>query len=73
MINRLKDAVFVRLKTNQLRSQMIKTVHAKRKETIEKEKHQLIASQRNDMKDLMFTVQQALNKLISLRRKEFEK
>jgi hypothetical protein len=65
--------VFIRLKTNKLRDDMVKQVHVKRKETIEKEKHQLKSSQRDDIKDLMFSVKNALNKMISQRRKEFEK
>lgn len=72
-ITRLKDALFIRLKTNQMRDKMIQDVQVKRKVAMEKEKHHLQRQQKDSMKELLYSVQQALNKMISQRRKEFEK
>ena len=73
LVTRFKDAVFIRLKNNQLRDKMVQDVQVKRKVTMEKEKHLFNRQQRDTMKELLYTVQQALNKMISQRRKEFEK
>lgn len=63
----------MRLKTNQMRDQMIKDVQVKRKVTMEKEKHMLKKQHQDDLKDLMYAVKASLTKMITQRRKEFEK
>ena len=72
VITRLKDAVHIRLKNNDLRHNIIKSTHVDRKVTINKEKSQLKHNQTDAKKDLMFRIQSTLNKLITKRRQEFE-
>ncbi len=62
----------MRITNNAVRDNMIKSANMDRKVLMNKEKHQLKHVQHDAKKDLMFSVQQALNKLITKRRQEFE-
>lgn len=70
---RLKDAVFVRRKNLELKERMIKETHTKRKMQMGKEKHFLQEDQHDKKRNLLFMIQESLNKVIARRRKEFEK
>jgi len=71
--SRLKDAIFIRRKNNELREQLNKNAFVNRRISMEKEKANLGKFHHDDRRDLLFIVQNALNKMIFKRRKDFEK